>query len=129
MKKIEYSKNIPTAPTGYNKGERVEWAISYTLTGAPTPRNNKNGAIEPDLLGHSIKTAKATINPRDCAKQYYFGLLDSKYFYEMDKTEFEIFLSKFSYIDYEHKSNDKHKKQRIKNDTKIMREWLEARAV
>ena len=44
----------------------------------------------------------------------------------MSKPEFESFITEFSYIDRDSKTGKA--KIRIKNDTKKMREWLEARA-
>jgi hypothetical protein len=44
----------------------------------------------------------------------------------MSLPEFEEFLTEFSYLDRDSKSGKA--KMRIKNDTKKMRRWLEARA-
>ena len=56
---------------------------------------------------------------------YIFGFADADYFFEMNKAEFEEFLTQFSYIDRDSKTGKE--KVRIKNDSKKMREWLMVR--
>lgn len=117
--------NCPTCPVNYNKGEQVEWRVSYELTGQPGERNNKPGADGGDVLGWQVKSPKASMVENDNCDGYIFGFADADYFFEMDKAEFEEFLNQFSYIDRDSKTGKA--KVRIKNDSTKMRKWLMAR--
>jgi hypothetical protein len=123
MKKIEYSRpNCPTCPTGYNKGEQVEWRVGYELTGEPSERNNKPATAGGDVLDWQIKSPKASLTEQDNCGGYIFGFADTEYFFQMSRAEFEEFLTQFSYIDRDSKTGKA--KVRIKNDSSKMRKWL-----
>lgn len=126
MRKHYYKSDCPTCPQGYNKGEQVEWKVGYELTGKPSKRNNKPGREAGDVNGWQVKSPKASMVESDNCKGYIFGFADSNYYYTMNKEEFETFLTEFSYLDKDSKTGKA--KVRIKNDTKKMREWLQARA-
>lgn len=127
MKKVMYTRaNCPACPMGYNKGETVEWKIGYELTGTPSARNNKAGYTGGDINGWQVKSPKASLTEADKCDGYIFGFADAEFFYEMSKEEFESFILEFSYLDRDSKSGKA--KLRIKNDTKKMRAWLEAKA-
>lgn len=126
MKKIEYSRpNCPTCPDGYNKGEQVEWRVGYELTGEPSERNNKPATAGGDVLDWQVKSPKASLTEQDNCGGYIFGFADADYFFQMDKAEFDEFLTQFSYIDRDSKTGKA--KVRIKNDSSKMRKWLMAR--
>ena len=126
MKMHTYARPAcPTCPDNYNKGEQVEWKIGYELTGQPGERNNKPGADGGDVLGWQVKSPKASMVEGDNCDGYIFGFADADYFFEMDKAEFEEFLTQFSYIDRDSKTGKA--KVRIKNDSSKMRKWLMAR--
>ena len=117
MKLNTFSRaNCPECPENYNKGEQVEWRVGYELTGRPGERNNKPGADGGDVLGWQVKSPKASMVENDNCDDYFF---------EMDKAEFEEFLTQFSYIDRDSKTGKA--KVRIKNDSSKMRKWLMAR--
>ena len=122
--KIEYFKraNCPEYPDGYNKGEQVEWRVGYELTGEPSERNNKPATAGGDVLGWQVKSPKASLTEQDNCDGYIFGFADADYFFQMDKAEFEEFLSQFSYLDRDSKTGKA--KVRIKNDSSKMRKWL-----
>lgn len=127
MKKIEYARpNCPTCPDGYNKGEQVEWRVGYELTGEPSERNNKPATAGGDVLDWQVKSPKASLTEQDNCNGYIFGFADADYFFQMNKVEFEEFLTQFSYIDRDSKTGKA--KVRIKNDSSKMRKWLMARA-
>lgn len=126
MRKHYYKSGCPTCPNGYNKGEKVEWMVGYDLTGTPSERNNKPGCQGGDVEGWQVKSPKASMVENDNCKGYIFGFADAEYYYSMNKEEFETFLTEFSYLDKDSKTGKA--KIRIKNDTKKMREWLQARA-
>ena len=117
--------NCPTCPTGYNKGEQVEWRVGYELTGEPSERNNKPATAGGDVLDWQVKSPKASLAEQDNCDGYIFGFADADYFFQMSKAEFEEFLSQFSYIDRDSKTGKA--KVRIKNDSSKMRKWLLAR--
>ena len=126
MKSANYVRaNCPTCPTGYNKGEQVEWKIGYELTGKPSERNNKAGSEGGDVLGWQVKSPKASMVENDNCEGYIFGFADADYFFQMTCEEFEEFLGQFSYIDRDSKTGKS--KVRIKNDSSKMRKWLMAR--
>lgn len=118
--------NCPTCPTGYNKGEQVEWRVGYELTGEPSERNNKPATAGGDVLDWQVKSPKASMVEQDNCEGYIFGFADADYFFEMNKAEFEEFLAQFSYIDRDSKTGKA--KVRIKNDSSKMRKWLMDRA-
>lgn len=118
--------NCPTCPIGYNKGEQVEWRVGYELTGKPSERNNKPATAGGDVLDWQVKSPKASMVENDNCDGYIFGFADADFFFEMDKAEFEEFLSQFSYIDRDSKTGKA--KVRIKNDSSKMRKWLMDRA-
>ena len=127
MKKIEYSRpNCPNCPDGYNKGEQVEWRVGYELPGEPSERNNKPATAGGDVLDWQVKSPKASLTEQDNCGGYIFGFADADYFCEMDKAEFEEFLTQVSYIDRDSKTGKA--KVRIKNDSSKMRKWQMARA-
>lgn len=113
----------PACPCGYNRGERVEWAIGYALTGEPSARNNKPAQAGGDVLDWQVKSPKASLTGRDNCNGYIFGFADEPYFYEMSHEEFERFLEEFSYMDKDSKNGNA--KRRIRDDSKKMRDWLE----
>lgn len=126
MKKIEYCRpNCPECPDGYNKGEQVEWRVGYELTGEPSKRNNKSAEQGGDVGEWQVKSPKASLAPADNCGGYIFGFADADYFFKMSKTEFEEFLTEFSYTDRDSKTGKA--KVRIKNDSSKMRKWLLAR--
>ena len=116
--------NCPTCPTGYNKGEQVEWRVGYELTGEPSERNNKPATAGGDVLDWQVKSPKASLTEQDNCDGYIFGFADADYFFQMNKAEFEEFLAQFSYIDRDSKTGKA--KVRIKNDSSKMRKWLMA---
>ena len=118
--------NCPTCPTGYNKGEQVEWRVGYELTGEPSERNNKPATAGGDVLDWQVKSPKASLTEQDNCGGYIFGFADADYFFQMSKAEFEEFLTQFSYIDRDSKTGKA--KVRIKNDSSKMRKWLMDRA-
>ena len=118
--------NCPTCPTGYNKGEQVEWKVGFELTGEPSERNNKPGTAGGDVGEWQVKSPKASLTENDNCGGYIFGFADADYFFEMSKAEFEEFLTQFSYIDRDSKTGKA--KVRIKNDSSKMRRWLMDRA-
>ena len=118
--------NCPTCPTGYNKGEQVEWKVGFELTGEPSERNNKPATAGGDVLNWQVKSPKASLTEQDNCDGYIFGFADANYFFEMNKAEFEEFLTQFSYIDRDSKTGKA--KVRIKNDSSKMRKWLMDRA-
>ena len=127
MKKHFYTRtNCPTCPEGYNKGEQFEWKVGYEITGTPSERNNKPGTAGGDVEGWQVKSPKASLTENDNCDGYIFGFAEENFFYMMSLPEFEEFLTEFSYLDRDGKSGKA--KVRIKNDTKKMRRWLEARA-
>ena len=115
----------PECPIGYNKGEQVEWRVGYELTGEPSERNNKPATAGGDVLDWQVKSPKASLTEQDNCGGYIFGFADAEYFFEMNKAEFEEFLTQFSYIDRDSKTGKA--KVRIKNDSSKMRKWLLAR--
>ena len=117
--------NCPVCPDGYNKGEQVEWRVGYELTGEPGERNNKPGADGGYVLGWKFKSPKASMVENDNCDGYIFGFADADFFFEMNKEEFEEFLTQFSYIDRDSRTGKA--KVRIKNDSSKMRKWLMAR--
>ena len=117
--------NCPTCPDGYNKGEQVEWRVGYELTGEPSERNNKPATAGGDVLDWQVKSPKASLTEQDNCGGYIFGFADADYFFQMNKAEFDEFLSQFSYIDRDSKTGKA--KVRIKNDSSKMRKWLMAR--
>ena len=124
MKKVFYVReNCPTAPNGYNKGERVEWRIGYELTGTPSERNNKPGTAGGDVGDWQIKSPKASLINNDNCKGYIFGFVDTYYYYEMSIEEFENFINEFSYVDRDTKT--KKAKVRFYDKSKRMVEWLD----
>jgi hypothetical protein len=127
MKMHTYNRpNCPECPKGYNNGECVEWRVGYEKTGEPSKRNNKPGANGGDVLGWQVKSPKASMVENDNCDGYIFGFANADYFFEMNKAEFEEFLTQFSYIDRDSKTGKA--KVRIKNDSSKMRKWLMARA-
>ena len=127
MKKHTYARPAcPACPLGYNKGEQVEWRVSYELTGEPSERNNKPGTAGGDVGEWQVKSPKASLIENDNCGGYIFGFADADYFFEMSKAEFEEFLTQFSYIDRDSKTGKS--KVRIKNDSSKMRKWLMDRA-
>ena len=127
MKMHTYARPAcPTCPTGYNKGEQVEWRVGYELTGEPSERNNKPATAGGDVLNWQVKSPKASLTEQDNCDGYIFGFADANYFFEMTKAEFEEFLTQFSYIDRDSKTGKA--KVRIKNDSSKMRKWLMDRA-
>lgn len=127
MKMNYFSRpNCPECPNGYNKGEQVEWRIGYELTGEPSERNNKPATAGGDVLDWQVKSPKASMVENDNCGGYIFGFADADYFFQMNKAEFEEFLTQFSYIDRDSKTGKA--KVRIKNDSSKMRKWLMDRA-
>lgn len=127
MKKQFFTRtNCPVCPDGYNKGEQVEWKVGYELTGTPSKRNNKPGTAGGDVEGWQVKSPKASLTENDNCDGYIFGFAEEEFFFMMSLPEFEEFLTEFSYLDRDSKSGKA--KVRIKNDSKKMRRWLEARA-
>ena len=126
MKKINLALNCPPAPANYNRGERVEWNVGYTLTGHPSERNNRAAQNGGDVEGWQVKSPKASLTGRDNCDGYIFGFADAEFFYEMTCEEFAEFAQQFTYMDHDSKSGKS--KARIKNDSKVMRAWLEERA-
>jgi hypothetical protein len=127
MKKFFFSRpNCPACPADYNRGEQVEWRVGYELTGEPSERNNRPGAIGGDVLDWQVKSPKASLIEQDNCNGYIFGFADADYYYQMTKAEFEEFLDQFSYIDTDSKTGKA--KVRIKNDSSKMRKWLMDRA-
>ena len=127
MRKVYYTRaNCPTCPTGYNRGELVEWKVGYELTGTPSARNNRAGSTGGDVNGWQVKSPKASLTEADKCDGYIFGFADADFFYEMNRMEFTEFILEFSYVDADSKTGKR--KLRIKNDTKKMRAWLEAKA-
>lgn len=127
MLKVNYQRlDCPECPNGYNKGEIVEWKVGYELTGTPSARNNKPAQDGGDVNGWQVKSPKASLTGRDNCDGYIFGFADADFFYEMSRMEFAEFLLEFSYIDADSKTG--RRKLRVKNDTKKMRAWLEAKA-
>ena len=118
--------NCPNCPSNYNNGQIVEWRVGYELTGVPSKANNKPGRDGGDVEGWQVKSPKASLVDGDKCDGYIFGFPTEDFFYTMSKPEFESFITEFSYIDRDSKTGKA--KIRIKNDTKKMREWLEARA-
>lgn len=117
--------NCPVCPSGYNRGEQVEWRVGYELTGKPSERNNKPGSAGGDVLGWQVKSPKASLTENDNCEGYIFGFADADFFFEMSKAEFEDFVNQFSYVDTDSKTGKQ--KIRIKNDSTKMRKWLLAR--
>jgi hypothetical protein len=117
--------NCPECPENYNGGQRVEWRVGYEKTGEPSRANNKPGSAGGDVLGWQVKSPKASLVENDNCEGYIFGFANADYFFEMDKTEFEEFLTQFSYLDRDSKTGKA--KVRIKNDSSKMRKWLMAR--
>lgn len=117
--------NCPACPDNYNNGQRFEWRVGYEKTGEPGKANNKPGADGGDVLGWQVKSPKASMVETDNCDGYIFGFADANYYFEMNKAEFEEFLSQFSYIDKDSKTGKA--KVRIKNDSTKMRKWLMAR--
>lgn len=126
MKKIHYASNTPNAPVGYNKGETVEYKVGFTLTGIASERNNRPASEGGDVGDIQVKSPKASLTGKDNCKGYAFGFADTDFFFLMSIAEFEEFVNEFSYTDYD--SHSHKAKLRIKNDSRKMREWLEARA-
>lgn len=126
MEKLNYIRpNCPNCPDNYNKGEQVEWRIGYELTGQPGERNNRPGSSGGDVLDWQVKSPKASLTETDKCSGYIFGFADSDFYYQMTPTEFEEFLSLFSYVDRDSKTGKP--KVRIKNDSAKMRRWLSDR--
>lgn len=124
MKKVFYVReNCPTAPNGYNKGERVEWRVGYELTGTPSERNNKPATAGGDVGEWQVKSPKASLTNNDNCKGYIFGFVDTDYYYEMSLEDFENFVNEFSYVDKDTKT--KKEKIRLYGKSKRMVEWLE----
>ena len=126
MEKRYYTTTCPTCPTNYNKGQQVEWKVGYELTGTPAKANNRKGSEDGDVNGWQVKSPKASLIENDNCEGYIFGFADTDYFYMMTIEEFEEFATEFSYLDRDSKTGKA--KLRIKNDTKKMREWLQAKA-
>ena len=125
MRKVFYTRaNCPIAPSGYNKGERVEWRVGYELTGTPSERNNKPATAGGDVGEWQVKSPKASLVNNDNCKGYIFGFVDSDYYYEMTLEDFENFVSEFSYVDRDTKT--KKEKVRLYDKSKRMVEWLES---
>lgn len=125
MRKVFYVReNCPTAPSGYNKGERVEWRVGYELTGTPSERNNKPATAGGDVGEWQVKSPKASLVNNDNCKGYIFGFVDTDYYYEMSLEDFENFVNEFSYIDRDTKT--KKEKIRFYDKSKRMVEWLES---
>lgn len=128
MRKAYYNRpNCPNCPEDYNNGERLEWAVGYELTGQPSERNNRPGTAGGDVLGWQVKSPKASMVSGDNCEGYIFGFADADHFYQMSITEFEDFLTEFSYLDKDSRTGKP--KVRIKNDSKKMRKWLEDRVL
>ena len=124
MLKIEYSRaNCPSAPANYNRGQRVEWAISYDLTGTPKKADNISGTKSADCMGYQIKSPKASLIEKDNCNGYAFGFDGATFYYLMSPQEFDEFASKFSYLDRDSQSGKA--KRRIRNDSHIMRAYLD----
>ena len=126
MKKVFYKGGCPSVPTGYNKGEAVEWRVGFDKTGIPSARNNKPASAGGDVLDWQVKSPKASLTGKDNCNGYIFGFADSDYYYEMSISEFEQFVTEYGYVDRDSRSGKS--KIRIKNDSKKMREWLERAA-
>ena len=126
MIKKYYTPDTPDAPDNYNGGETVEYKIGYAETGTPSLRNNRPASNGGDVGDIQVKSPKASLTGKDNCNRYAFGFADTDYYYIMSIKEFEEFVNEFSYVDYD--SRSKKSKLRIKNDSKKMREWLEARA-
>ena len=126
--KIEYftRANCPECPESYNNGEKVEWRVSYELTGKPSKRNNKPATNGGDVGEWQVKSPKASLAETDNCGGYIFGFADAEYFFKMSRAEFDEFLQEFSYLDKDSKTGKA--KVRIKNDSSKMRKWLMARA-
>ena len=126
MKKIEYQRaNCPSAPSNYNRGQALEWRIRYELTGATARADNRKGCEGADCNGYQIKSPKASLIDNDKCNGYIFALENDNGFYVMSRAEFKQFADLFSYLDHDSRS---HKaKRRIKNDSKIMRNYLATR--
>lgn len=127
MKKVEYTRaNCPQVPTNYNKGQAVQWRVAYDLTGCAMKADNAKGCEGADVAGYQVKSPKASLIENDKCNGYIFGFVDSNYYYVMSNKEFETFASKFSYVDKD--SATKKEKRRIRNDSKIMRDYLDQMA-
>jgi hypothetical protein len=126
VKKFYTRRGCPEIPSGYNRGEAVEWRAGYELTRVPSARNNKPATSGGDVGQWQIKSPKASIAEVDNCGGYIFGFADTDYYYTMSRAEFEEFLQEFGYTDYD--SRSKKTKIRIKNDSHKMRLWLEGRA-
>lgn len=126
VKKFYTRRGCPEIPSGYNRGEAVEWRAGYELMGVPSARNNRPATSGGDIGRWQVKSPKSSLAEVDNCDGYIFGFADAEYYYEMTIAEFQEFIQEFGYTDYD--SRSKKAKIRVKNDSHKMRLWLEGRA-
>lgn len=119
-----------------NRGQDIEQSIRYTLTNTICKADNVAYDKGTDCLNYQIKSARATVCKgldlkayldRDQATAYIYGTLNGKA-YEMNREEYENFVSEFGTVDRESSKNGGKTKIRLKHETTAMLKWLEDRA-
>ena len=135
-----------------NRGINKEWSLCNYFGVARKAHDktpyNKGSDIELDTMNISVKSPKATLMSGNYCKQcngnfdailaLYINTTHSdtiafithEYLaYFMNLAEFETFTRKFGYIKRDSESNGGNYKIAFREETKKMREWLEANAV
>ena len=112
-----------------NNGQHLEQLYRFNKSGKICKADNLKGADYGDI---QIKSARATICKgtdlkshidNDVAKRYVY-ITKSLVAYEMNKSEYLEFTTKFATITRESQKNGGHEKMRLKSESKEMLEWL-----
>ena len=119
-----------------NNGQRLEQIARFNLTGKIIKADNRKATECSDCNGFQIKSARATIckgtdikaHIESDAAQAYIYITAELIAYTMSKSEYFEFTTKFATLTRESPKNGGAVKMRLKSESRVMIEWLEARA-